>query len=74
MDGRQKQSERRVLQEFTNMDTTTHKDPVCGMQIEEADAAGQSEYEGQTIYFCSSACKEKFDANPTQFTNESENQ
>ena len=49
------------------MDTTTHKDPVCGMQIEEADAAGQSEYEGQTIYFCSSACKEKFDANPAQF-------
>lgn len=49
------------------MDTTTHTDPVCGMPIEEADAAGQSEYEGQTIYFCSSACKEKFDANPAQF-------
>ena len=49
------------------MDTKPHKDPVCGMQIEEANAAGQSEYEGQTIYFCSSACKEKFDANPAQF-------
>lgn len=49
------------------MDITTHKDPVCGMQIEAADAAGQSEYQGQTIYFCSSACKEKFDANPAQF-------
>lgn len=50
------------------MDTTTHKDPVCGMQIEEKDAAGQSEYGGQTIYFCSSACKVKFDANPAQFS------
>lgn len=50
------------------MDTTKHKDPVCGMQIEAADAAGQSEYEGQTIYFCSSGCKERFDANPTGFS------
>ena len=50
------------------MDKTTYKDPVCGMQIEAADAAGQSEYQGQTIYFCSAACKEKFDANPSQFS------
>ncbi len=49
-------------------------DPVCGMQIETADAAGQSEYQGRTIYFCSLGCKEKFDANPARFTaNESEN-
>ena len=48
------------------------KDPVCGMEIEKADAAGQSDYKGRTIYFCSSACKEKFDANPTQYTDQSE--
>ncbi len=47
-------------------------DPVCGMQIEQADAAGQSDYEGRTYYFCSLVCKEKFDANPTRFINESE--
>ena len=52
------------------MNTTTHKDPVCGMQIEEADAAGQSDYNGQTYYFCSTSCKEKFDANPSQFITE----
>ncbi len=50
------------------MDITTHRDPVCGMRIEAADAAGQSEYQGQTIYFCSSPCKERFDANPSQFS------
>lgn len=50
-------------------------DPVCDMQIEIADAAGQSDYNGRTYYFCSSSCKEQFDANPTRFTeNESENQ
>ena len=55
------------------MDTTTHKDPVCGMQIEEADAAGQSDFEGRTFYFCSSACKEQFDADPGRFINDPEN-
>lgn len=49
------------------MNTTTHHDPVCGMQIEEANAAGQSEYNGQIIYFCSTSCKKKFDTNPEEF-------
>ncbi len=53
---------------------TNQTDPVCGMQIEKADAAGQSDFEGRTYYFCSSACKEQFDANPTRFINKSENQ
>jgi Cu+-exporting ATPase len=49
------------------MTTTTVKDPVCGMEIDAATAAGQSEYGGETIYFCSSVCKEKFDAAPEKF-------
>lgn len=48
-------------------------DPVCDMQIEKADAVGQSDYEGRIYYFCSPVCKEQFDANPTRFTGESEN-
>jgi Cu+-exporting ATPase len=42
-------------------------DPVCGMQIDPAKAAGTSEYKGQTIYFCCRECKAKFDANPGQY-------
>jgi Cu+-exporting ATPase len=34
------------------MATTVH-DPVCGMDIDPATAAGTSEYKGQTYYFCS---------------------
>lgn len=52
---------------------TKQTDPVCGMQIEGQDAAGQSDFEGRTYYFCSFACKEQFDANPTRFINKSEN-
>ncbi len=47
--------------------TTSVQDPVCGMEIDPAKAAGQSEYEGQTYYFCSTACKGKFDAAPAKY-------
>ena len=39
-------------------------DPICGMDVEPKKAAGSSVYKGETIYFCSLHCKEKFDANP----------
>ena len=45
-------------------------DPVCGMQIEEQDAAGQSEHEVSTYYFCSASCKEKFDQSPEDYTDQ----
>ena len=47
--------------------TTAVKDPVCGMDIEMATAAGQTEHKGQTYYFCGSGCKTKFDLNPEQY-------
>lgn len=50
---------------------TTHTDPVCGMQVDEQEAAGQSDYQGKTYYFCGQGCKQKFDQNPEQYANES---
>jgi len=43
-------------------------DPVCGMTISKADAAGSSEYGGTTYYFCNPGCKKKFDADPAAYT------
>jgi len=43
------------------------RDPVCGMTIDTDSAAGQSRYEEQTYFFCSTQCKTKFDADPKQF-------
>ncbi len=42
-------------------------DPVCGMDVDEKTAAGQSEYKGQTYYFCSLGCKKAFDKEPDKF-------
>jgi Cu+-exporting ATPase len=44
------------------------KDVVCGMDIDPKDAAGESEYQGKTYYFCSLGCKRKFDTNPQQYS------
>lgn len=46
---------------------TVVKDPVCGMDIEAAAAAGRTSYKGQMYYFCGAACKEKFDLKPEQY-------
>jgi Cu+-exporting ATPase len=42
-------------------------DPVCKMQVVESKAAGTSEYQGKTYYFCSLGCKRKFDENPPKY-------
>jgi P-type Cu+ transporter len=49
------------------MITTKTIDPVCGMEINLETAAGQSEYNGETVYFCSPACKDKFDTEPEKY-------
>lgn len=46
---------------------TTAKDPVCGMDVDPATAAGKSEYKGQTYYFCSLGCKKSFDKEPEKY-------
>lgn len=42
-------------------------DPVCGMRIEPSNAAAESNYQGQTYYFCSQECKSKFDKEPQKY-------
>lgn len=43
------------------------EDPVCHMKIDEHTAKFKSEHEGKTYYFCSLACKKKFDENPKKY-------
>jgi Cu+-exporting ATPase len=44
-------------------------DPVCKMDVNPTSAEAQSEYEGVTFYFCSQACKERFDREPLRYVN-----
>lgn len=42
-------------------------DPVCGMSVAAETAAGRYEFEGETYYFCSQGCLNKFRQNPQSF-------
>jgi Cu+-exporting ATPase len=45
----------------------SRKDPVCGMDVVPERAAGQADYNGQTYFFCSTHCLEKFRAAPATY-------
>lgn len=47
-------------------------DPVCKMEVNPASAAAQSEYQGQTFYFCSSECQRQFDADPERYIDDTD--
>jgi len=42
-------------------------DPVCGMTVDPATAAGKADYDGTTYFFCSIGCKLKFEGDPTKY-------
>jgi YHS domain-containing protein len=42
-------------------------DPVCGMQVEKSAAPRQVSIEGQTYWFCSDRCCDRFDATPASY-------
>jgi YHS domain-containing protein len=46
----------------------TAKDPVCGMEVNTANAAFTIDSPHGTIYFCSQHCKDTFLANPAAYT------
>ncbi|HWM42655.1 MAG TPA: heavy metal translocating P-type ATPase [Burkholderiales bacterium] len=42
-------------------------DPVCGMTVDPATAAGHVDYKGTTYHFCSQHCAHRFEADPEKF-------
>ena len=45
----------------------TVKDPVCGMEIDPANAVATEKYQEKTYHFCSAACHDKFKAEPEKY-------
>src|SRR5258706_10183778 len=42
-------------------------DPVCGMTVDPARAAGHVDHQGTTYHFCSKGCVAKFTADPKKY-------
>lgn len=47
------------------------KDPVCGMAVQPKEAAVRTDYGGQTYYFCSAHCQQRFLAQPAHYVDAS---
>ncbi|MGB7063031.1 MAG: YHS domain-containing protein [Candidatus Zixiibacteriota bacterium] len=47
---------------------TMTKDPICGMEVSESQAAASLEYKGQKFYFCASSCYDAFEKNPDKYS------
>jgi Cu+-exporting ATPase len=45
-------------------------DPVCGMTVDPARAAGSHRHEGRDFYFCSEHCRARFAADPARYLDE----
>jgi Cu+-exporting ATPase len=45
----------------------TIKDPVCGMTVDPASAAGSTQHAGQNYWFCSTHCQQEFVAAPGKY-------
>ena len=47
------------------------RDPVCGMMVETANAAGgRTVHDSEEVYFCSDTCRRAFEAEPERFAPE----
>ena len=42
-------------------------DPMCGMQVEKANAPAHLVHDGVDVWFCSDRCRERFDTEPARF-------
>jgi Cu+-exporting ATPase len=43
-----------------------HLDPVCGMRVGD-DSPHRTEYQGDTVHFCSAGCRTRFEADPARY-------
>jgi P-type Cu+ transporter len=48
-------------------ESMTTTDPVCGMPIDQSNAAGTLTHAGAAYYFCSGACQARFEADPAKY-------
>ena len=46
------------------------RDPVCGMEVDPAEADVQTVFEGRSYYFCSEECLSEFEREPQKYVRE----
>jgi len=62
-----KQTQHGAAHNHTAPAGTRVKDPVCGMMVDPARAAGQHSHKGTTYHFCNPKCLDRFQADPEKY-------
>ncbi|HXZ17059.1 MAG TPA: heavy metal translocating P-type ATPase, partial [Roseiarcus sp.] len=65
--GRFRKGESACAAGATAADPPKATDPVCGMTVDPATAKHRADHGGETVYFCSARCREKFIAEPARY-------
>lgn len=55
------------MKETHSTASSTVIDPVCGMKVDPARAAGSHQHRGHTYFFCARSCLEKFRSDPSKY-------
>jgi len=55
------------LDEQDENEIAVASDPVCGMEVVDKDQAVSVGFQGETVYFCSEVCRDKFLADPERY-------
>ena len=55
------------LQDYSDREPVRSRDVVCGKVVEEQSAPAKMEYDGEMLYFCSAACKQSFEEEPSRY-------
>ena len=56
-----------LIEEHVSGEAEKAVDPVCGMRTDQAPAAASTQHEGNTYYFCSNGCAERFRADAARY-------
>ena len=56
-----------VLNDGSTASAAAAVDPVCGMTVDPAKAAGRAEHGGRTFLFCSGHCLNEFQRDPVRY-------
>ena len=55
------------LKDYSDGSPVYSRDPVCGVAVDEANAAAKTDYAGETFYFCSAECQKNFELGPGHY-------
>lgn len=59
------------MNQVNTIQQTTHKDPVCGMDVASGNSEITASWNNETYYFCADHCRDEFEKKPEVYLKKS---